>query len=174
MPQSIAGWQEVLSFLQGYIAIIIPALLALNISLLILVLLTIRSKRRVYRRYHHLVADFEEKNLDFMLVELRKKLGFIEQNLVEMESQNKFLESSLATAIRHVGVVRYNAFPEVGSDLSFSIALLDKAANGVVITSIYGREESRVFAKPILAKSSSYRLTDEEKQAIAKALQVSS
>jgi hypothetical protein len=69
-----------------------------------------------------------------------------------------------------VAIIRYNAFGETGSDLSFSVAIVDDAQNGVVITSIFGREESRVYAKPLTAGTSTYPLSDEEQAAIRKAV----
>ncbi|TCS80810.1 DUF4446 family protein [Tepidibacillus fermentans] len=69
-----------------------------------------------------------------------------------------------------VGMVRYNAFGEQGNDLSFSIAMLDEKQNGIVITSIYNREQSNTYAKPIENGQSSYRLSEEEKKAIEKAI----
>jgi len=68
--------------------------------------------------------------------------------------------------IQQVGIVRFNAFDNTGSDLSFAVALLDAAKNGFVLSGIYGREESRVYAKPVLQGESTYTLTKEEKQAL--------
>jgi hypothetical protein len=169
MPLKLVG-QLMTDFLQNYIVIIVPTLLVFNIFFLILVFISIRSKKKVYKRYYNLIADFEEKNLDYMLNKLRDRLNDLEQNFIGLEKANKILQENLTYAIQHVGVVRYNAFHDIGSDLSFSIALLDKHANGVVITSIYGREESRIFAKPIRNKRSTYRLTEEENEAITKAV----
>ena len=68
-----------------------------------------------------------------------------------------------------MGVVRFNAFSNTGSDLSFAVALLDDHDNGVVFCSLFGRSESRVYAKPISKGESSYLLTAEEKEALQKA-----
>ncbi len=63
-------------------------------------------------------------------------------------------------------IKRYNAFGEDGNDLSFSIAILNEEGSGVVLSSIYGREDSIVFAKPIIDKQSGYKLTKEENEVI--------
>jgi hypothetical protein len=73
--------------------------------------------------------------------------------------------------VRHVGLIRYDAFEDVGGRLSFSCALLDDRGNGVVITSINGRQDTRVYAKPISAGKSGYNLSIEEDEAIRKALE---
>ncbi len=69
-----------------------------------------------------------------------------------------------------MGLVRYDAFEDVGGRLSFSCALLDDQASGVVMTSINGRHDTRVYAKPILDGQSTYDLSVEEEEAIRQAL----
>jgi hypothetical protein len=76
--------------------------------------------------------------------------------------------SELASAVRHVGVVRYDAFGDMGGQLSFSVALLDDAGDGVVLTSINGRSETRSYAKPVAASESGISLSPEESEAIAR------
>ncbi len=78
----------------------------------------------------------------------------------------------LESAVQRVGVVRFNAFPDVGGGQSFAIALLDAHGDGVVISSIHGRSENRIYAKPLKRWDSTYALSEEEKQAIAKAYQI--
>ncbi len=86
----------------------------------------------------------------------------LSQELDKIKKDNKF-------HIQKLGVVRFNPFSGVGSDQSFSIALLDSNDNGVVITSLYTRNENRVYAKPLKAGRSEYLLSAEEKNAIEKA-----
>jgi hypothetical protein len=74
--------------------------------------------------------------------------------------------------VRRVALLRYDAFEDVGGRLSFSCALLDDQGNGVVLTSINGRQETRVYAKPITQGASSYNLSSEESEAIRQALTV--
>ena len=72
-------------------------------------------------------------------------------------------------ALRHVGVVRYDAFGDMGGRLSFSAALLDEAGNGLVISSINGRSETRTYAKPLVDLRSDHTLSPEEQDAIREA-----
>ena len=72
-------------------------------------------------------------------------------------------------ALKHVAVVRYDAFGDMAGQLSFSAALVDDAGDGLVISSIHGRAESRTYAKRVEAGASSSELTPEEKQAVAAA-----
>jgi len=77
------------------------------------------------------------------------------------------MRSDLADAIRHVAVVRYDAFGDMGGRMSFSAAMLDDAGDGLVITSINGRTETRTYAKGIKAAGSDATLSPEEEQAIS-------
>jgi hypothetical protein len=75
--------------------------------------------------------------------------------------------ADLADALRHVAVVRYDAFGDMGGRMSFSAALLDDAGDGLVLTSINGRSETRTYAKGVKAGSSDHSLSPEEEQAIS-------
>ncbi|QIA28113.1 DUF4446 family protein [Thermaerobacter sp. PB12/4term] len=80
------------------------------------------------------------------------------------------MAEELARCVRHVAVVRFNAFPNTGGEQSFALALLDAHGNGAVITTLAGREETRTYAKPIAGGSSPYLLSEEEREAIRRAL----
>lgn len=74
-----------------------------------------------------------------------------------------------ADALRHLAVVRYDAFTDMGGKLSWSVALLDDHGNGVVLTSIHGRNDSRTYAKAIAGWSCEQQLSPEEQDAVAHA-----
>lgn len=79
------------------------------------------------------------------------------------------LRAEAAGALRHLAVVRYDAFEEMGGRLSWSLALLDDAGDGVVLTSIRGRNEARTYAKSVHGWSSDQELSPEEDEAVAHA-----
>jgi uncharacterized protein YlxW (UPF0749 family) len=79
------------------------------------------------------------------------------------------LKAESTQAMRHVAVVRYDAFTDTGGQLSWSMALLDDTGSGVVLTSIQGRNESRTYAKNVAAWSSETQLSPEEDDAISHA-----
>ena len=79
------------------------------------------------------------------------------------------LRAEGADALRHLAVVRYDAFGDMGGHLSWSLALLDEAGHGVVLTSIAGRSEARSYAKSVSAWSCDQQLSPEEEEAIANA-----
>lgn len=77
------------------------------------------------------------------------------------------LKRELAGAVRHVAVVRYDAFGDMGGHLSWSLALLDDAGDGVLLTSIHGRQDTRTYAKTVVGFGCEQPLSDEEQQALA-------
>jgi hypothetical protein len=79
------------------------------------------------------------------------------------------LRAETGDALRHLAVVRYDAFGDMGGHLSWSLALLDDAGNGVVLTSIHGRSDARSYAKNVTAWTSQQQLSPEEDEAIAHA-----
>ncbi len=79
------------------------------------------------------------------------------------------LREEAAGALRHLAVVRYDAFEEMGGRLSWSLALLDDGGDGVVLTSIRGRNEARTYAKSVASWRSDQDLSPEETEAITHA-----
>jgi hypothetical protein len=79
------------------------------------------------------------------------------------------LRADIAQALRHVAVVRYDAFGDMGGRLSFSAAVVDDRGDGLVFSSIHARGESRTYAKGVVGGASDATLTPEEQQALASA-----
>ena len=77
------------------------------------------------------------------------------------------LRAEASDALRHLAVVRYDAFGDMGGRMSFSAALLDDAGDGLVLTSINGRSETRTYAKGVKGGASDHTMSPEEQQAIA-------
>ena len=94
----------------------------------------------------------------------------LEKALRVLNAADKRQEAQIQGSVRHVALLRYDAFEDVGGRLSFSCAMLDGEGSGVVITSINGRQDTRVYAKPITGGTSSYNLSTEEEDAIRQAL----
>jgi hypothetical protein len=88
-------------------------------------------------------------------------------DVARLRDEVKTLRLDLADALRHLAVVRYDAFGTMGGHMSWSMALLDDNGNGVVVTSINGRSESRSYAKNVRDFSSDAKLSPEEVEAIA-------
>ena len=76
----------------------------------------------------------------------------------------------MSQALTRVAIVRFRAFEDMGSDLSYAVAMLDSHNNGVVLSSIFAREDSRSYAKPIVNGTSTYAMTKEEEDALQQAM----
>ena len=111
----------------------------------------------------------EVADLEGVIFEQIKRLRQNEKNLKELEKFCKGLEKMAKSSIQKTGVVRFNPFRDMGGDQSFSIALLDDHNSGLIISSLFTREGTRIYTKPIERGSSKYQLTEEEKEAIEQA-----
>ncbi len=111
-------------------------------------------------------ADLRAKDVKEVLAEfgeLKQAFERVSAELEEMKKQNKM-------SVQKVGIIRYNPFSNTGSDLSFSVALLDGGNNGIVITSLYSRDGNRVYGKAVKEGKSEYSLSKEEEKVIKEAL----
>ena len=110
--------------------------------------------------------DIEEDLENYMY-----RVERVERQNAEITSFIQTLDKNLEKCIQKIGIVRYNAFKDTGSDLSFTLALLDEKNNGVVLNGIYSREMSNIYAKPVKEGKSQYTLSEEEQEAIKRAIQ---
>ena len=136
--------------------------------LVVLVLLLVQSIRlsRAARRYRALVGDGSGGTLVSVLEEHVGRVDAVGGQLQELRAVVDLLERRSRGSLQHIGLVRFNPFDDTGSDQSFALALLDERRDGVVISSLHGRSNTRLFAKPVTGGESAHALSDEELQAI--------
>ena len=130
--------------------------------------INLKKLRTSYSKFMNKLGNgnnIEEIMRDYIL-----KVEKLEKKNEEIISYCKVIDDNIKKCTQKVGIVRYNAFKDVGSDLSFSIALLDDYNNGVVLSGIYARDSSNIYAKPIEKGSSKHILSEEEKEAINRAI----
>ena len=142
-------------------------LLALGLALLALVLTALSQGRRGAEPRGPIQLDDALRGI---LEGHARSIQRLEAAARMLNSTDKGQQQLIEGAVRHVGLVRYDAFEDVGGRLSFSCALLDDHANGVVVTSINGRQDTRVYAKPVTGGKSGYNLSIEEEEVIRQAL----
>ncbi len=92
-----------------------------------------------------------------------------ERELVALSARIAALEKVAQSETPRIGFLRYNAFSDVGSDQSYALALLTRDGDGVVLSSIYSREETRTYGKTVQGFQTSQEASDEERAAIAQA-----
>ena len=99
-----------------------------------------------------------------------RSLQRLEGAVRKLANEDLRLGERLSGAVQRVALIRYDAFEDVGGRLSFSCAMLDERGDGVVMTSINGRQDTRVYAKPVHHGTSDHNLSEEEVEAIREAL----
>lgn len=139
----------------------------LVILILFFMNLSNRSKiKKLKNRYKKFMNGLSDRNMEQLLDEYFEKVNIVDKKNKEIENHVNYIERNMMQCIQKVGIVRFNAFDNVGSDLSFSISLLDNNDNGIVLSGLYSRESTSTYAKPIEAGKSKYVLSAEESQAI--------
>ena len=137
--------------------------------LILLVLVAMQSARlgRATRAYRALVGDTGAGgSLRDVLDGHVARVDRVGGRLDELDRLHAFLEERSRGSLQHIGMVRFNPFEDTGSDQSFAIALLDDRKDGLVLSSLHGRANTRLFAKPVENGESKHALSTEEAQAI--------
>ena len=150
---------------------------ALAVAVLILigwVALLQRSEAQLRRRLRRVLPEGESSGIDEILDRQLKRIDGLSERIDALNKLHHELESLSQRTVQKVAVIRYNPFADTGGDQSFAIALLDSLGNGVVLSSLHSRTDTRVFAKAVQGGRSKYQLSDEEQDAIKKALAPSS
>ncbi|WP_274365061.1 DUF4446 family protein [Paenibacillus thermotolerans] len=147
----------------------ISAFVLLLFIMLILYITALIKIGRLRRRLNRFVNGSSVDGLEGVIQEIHVQFEKLQSMGKANESAIAELQRKTAALKGNLAVMRYNAFAERGSDLSFSIALLDASGDGAVITTIHNRGESVVYAKPVKNGNSNYALTPEEKEVIHQA-----
>ncbi len=149
----------------------------LVLILLVLVLILAVWVAFVEYRYQKLAGSFRllmtgrgGADLEATLIDFVARMDRVEQLTHGMAQRVDAVEVQQPYHVQHVGVVRFNPFQDKGGDQSFVVAVLDAHADGAVITGLSSRTDTRIYAKPIVGGQSTYTLTNEEKEAIARAM----
>ena len=158
------------SFISYYYIEIIMGLSVVLIILTLFILISQYKTKNLSKKYYHLVKGIDGINIEDLLIDINKELNNLNRDINLIEENINEIETRLSFAIRKVGLIRYNAFDDMGSQLSFSIALLDDFKNGFVLSSIYGRENTISYGKPIKNGTSNIPLSAEEIIAIDRAI----
>lgn len=157
-----------------------PNLLALiailgNVLFFIVLIIWIIISRRKINKTHEILRELfagkKHPNLEELLLSHGENIKILDRDIQELYNISNQIHSLAFSGLHKFASLRFNPFKDVGGDQSFAIAMLDGKNNGVVITSLYTREGTRVYSKSISdGKSEKYPLTEEEKQVIKLAI----
>lgn len=162
--------EKVFEMLATYNNEIIIGIIAIVFIQLILFLILNAKLSNMKKRYKKLLRGKNNANIEELLLRYGAEIDDLKNQIDELNKTIDNLNKKLSFAIQKVGFVRYNAFEDMGYELSFSIAFLDDLLNGYVITSIYNKGQSMCYAKPIKNGKSIYPLSVEEMQSIDRAI----
>lgn len=158
------------NFIAANMENLLLAILVLSVIILIAFISINMRLAKITKKYRELTEGAEGKNLEELILAQGKNIKELQGELTELKNSVVQLQEFSRETISKVCFKRYNAFPDMGSDLSFSVALLNDNNTGVLITSIYGRDENRVYLKPIVEGTSSYTLSPEEEEVVKRCI----
>jgi hypothetical protein len=146
-------------------------LIALVLALIALFWLAVLQTRvsQLRRKYAALLSTSSGADLGELLTMHGEQLSVTASTAERLSTSAELMESKLRRSLQRMGLVRFNAFEGLGGEQSFAIALLDDEGTGFVLSSLQGRGESRLYAKPVEEWDSTYSLSVEEKEAIGRA-----
>ena len=146
-------------------------LLVLLLVLLAVLWLVVLQRRvsELRRRYAALLTGASGEDLGELLTLYGEQLRLTASSAEQLTTSADRMEIKLRRSLQRLGLVRFNAFEGLGGEQSFAVALLDDEGGGVVLSSLQGRGESRLYAKPVEKWDSTYNLSVEEKEAIGRA-----
>ncbi len=160
--------ENINAFIEANMYTIIATLAAILVISLIWNIISSCQLTALNRRYKKFMKGTSGKNIEGMILENLENLRANDEKFNAVENKFVLIQEQVDKCIQKHSIIRYNAFNDTGSDLSYSIALMDNFEDGVTITGIYGRNEFVGYAKPIEKGVSTYPLSVEEQMAISR------
>ncbi|MDY6053361.1 MAG: DUF4446 family protein [Anaerovibrio sp.] len=161
----------VMDFIVNNMSYLIGALGVLMIIMYLLVINLYYNLNYMKKRYKKMMTGVDGANLERMMIGCIDSIKAIDNENEKLWAETKEIKDLLQRAVTRMAIVRFRAFEDMGGDLSYAVAMLDSNNNGVIMSSIFAREDSRSYAKPIVNGQSTYALTKEEEEALQQALQ---
>ena len=151
----------------GYVVI---GMAAVIIILFILLLITMIKDANTRKKYRIFMDGENGKNLEKAILDKFAAIDSLEENVDEIYKSIKAINSQLVTAYQKIGLVKYDAFKEMGGKLSFALAMLDGNDSGWIINAMHSREGCYTYVKEIVKGESYVELAEEEAEALDKAI----
>lgn len=162
---------EFTRLIQQNSAVVVTAILALAVLLLFICIYLIAAVVKLRRKYAFLLRDERTQDLGEVFERLEGRVREIQESHAALSSNLSATTRQMQSCVQKVGLVRYDAFEDIGGQQSFAIALLDSNDDGIVISSIYSRNDCRTYAKYLKDGRAGQNLSEEELQALQQAQQ---
>lgn len=135
-----------------------------TIALLMVIVWIFKTEKRIKRFF----VGKKAKDLEDTLITLEDEVKNLKLAKEKIEQDIVIINQKLRKSIRGLETIRFNPFPDQGSNQSFAIGIQNEDGDGVVLSSLYSRDRMSVFAKPVKGGTSTYELSVEEKEALKK------
>ncbi|CAN7760607.1 DUF4446 family protein [Paenibacillus sp. LjRoot153] len=153
-----------------YVMLVCFAFILVLLVMIIIISIRLSSLRK---RYTRMINGSSAENMEQLLIDMQNALNEQKVESVKASTQISSIHQSMMKMTSNIKIRRYNAFNDGGSDLSFSLAMLNDEQDGVILTGIHSREQMYVYAKPITKGQSNYTLSPEEKETLTQTLKQS-
>lgn len=158
-----------MDFLKSNTYLLILTIISL-ISFIGLIVIIIKTNNQ-NKRYKKMLEKLGNgNNIEQDIITYVEKVENVEKQNEEIINYCQNIDNNIRKCVQKIGMVRYNAFQDTGSNLSFAVALLDAKNTGIVVNGIYSRDCSNIYSKPIENGKSNFVLSEEEKEAISLAI----
>ena len=168
--------QNLVNYIGAHEATLLLASMILIVVLLILVLYQMIRISGMRSRYREMMRGTEVEDLESMLIKHVREVETVAATNARLLEENELIRQFLRRTLVRTASVRFRAFEDMGGDLSYAVAMLDANNDGIIFSSIFARDDSRSYIKPIKGGTSDYALTDEEqgvlKEAVGQALPI--
>ena len=155
---------------QDNLAIILTVIVVLLVLLIILSIVMLVKLSKAKKRYNSLVNGATGESLEDIIADNIAQMNELVVRNNKIDADYAEMKSLFTKSIQKVAVHRFCAFADMGGDLSYAVALLDNQNNGVIFSSIFGRQDSCTYVKPIENGVSKYSLTQEENKVLLEAM----
>ena len=146
------------------------ALSVVSILLAVVLIIVLCKLKTLKRRVDSLTRGKDTESLEDIIVSYLERVESLEEGEEITRAALNAIKDNLKITYQKTGLVKYDAFREMSGDLSYSLALLDKENNGVLISSMYSREGCYTYAKDIVNGESKINLSEEEAEALKQAI----
>lgn len=161
---------NIMSFIEDNLLIVMITMFSIQLILIILFVAMTARYKALRKRYQAMLDHTNTPDLELVLSNIHDKLKQIDGEQNEQQQQIEAIKDRMKLMNANVGMHRYNAYDQHGSDMSFSIAVVDEYNSGIVLTSLHSREQTMIYAKQLDKGESKYALSAEEKTAINQAV----
>lgn len=154
------------------IGVVILVLCIIIVILLVINITNICSINKLKKKYNKFMTGKNAKSLENEIIALFEDNKFIKSSIDKNKKDIRTLYKNMESTFQKIGIVKYDAFNQMGGKLSFCLALLDENNNGFILNSVHSAEGCYSYTKEIINGESSISLGEEEKQALLKAMNV--